>query len=242
MQWNENDSWTKFQLWMKNNAFITLRVKNGYDTNYAFPDYDDICLGKKAKTSITHWTHSRHPIHHPHIFGVYITWWRHQMETFSALLAHCAGNSPVTGEFPAQRPLTRSFNVFFDLHLINCWVNNGEAGDLRCHHDHYDITIMMCILEKTDWAIMGLDHTGNVLFFIIASQPQFGQKQWTQQESNIQHLLSGVSLRLSMMEHQFSQAKWLVGFLMADIVVWWWQNVSTGDSSNNLVVHSFYKI
>ena len=43
--------------------------------------------------------------------------WRHQMETFSALLAICAGNSPVTGEFPAQRPVTRSFEVFFDLRL-----------------------------------------------------------------------------------------------------------------------------
>ena len=39
------------------------------------------------------------------------------METFSALLALCAGNSPVTGEFPAQRPVTRSFDVFFDLRL-----------------------------------------------------------------------------------------------------------------------------
>ena len=46
------------------------------------------------------------------------TWWRHQMETYSALLAICAGNSPVTGEFPAQRPETRSFDVFFDLGLI----------------------------------------------------------------------------------------------------------------------------
>ena len=44
-------------------------------------------------------------------------WWRHQMETFSALLALCAGNSPVTGEFPTQRPVTRSFDVFFDLRL-----------------------------------------------------------------------------------------------------------------------------
>ena len=43
-------------------------------------------------------------------------WWRHQMETFSALLAICAGNSPVPGEFPAQRPVTWSFDVFFDLH------------------------------------------------------------------------------------------------------------------------------
>ena len=38
-------------------------------------------------------------------------------ETFSALLAICAGNSPVPGEFPAQRPVTRSFDVFFDLRL-----------------------------------------------------------------------------------------------------------------------------
>ena len=43
--------------------------------------------------------------------------WRHQMETFSALLALCAGNSSVTGEFPTQRPVTRSFDVSFDLRL-----------------------------------------------------------------------------------------------------------------------------
>ena len=43
------------------------------------------------------------------------TWWRHQMETFSALLAICAGNSPVPVEFPTQRPVTRSFDVYFDL-------------------------------------------------------------------------------------------------------------------------------
>ena len=53
-------------------------------------------------------------------FGVFrypISWWRHQMEKVSALLALCAGNSPVTGEFPSQRPVTRSFDVFFDLCL-----------------------------------------------------------------------------------------------------------------------------
>ena len=36
----------------------------------------------------------------------------HQMETFSALLAL---SSP--GEFPSQRPVTRTFDVFFDLRL-----------------------------------------------------------------------------------------------------------------------------
>ena len=54
---------------------------------------------------------------HVYIY-IYISWWHHQMETFSVLLAMCAGNSPVTGEFPAQRPVTRSFDVFFDLSLI----------------------------------------------------------------------------------------------------------------------------
>ena len=38
------------------------------------------------------------------------------MEIFSMLLALCEGNSPVTGEFPSQRPVTPSFDVFFDLH------------------------------------------------------------------------------------------------------------------------------
>ena len=48
----------------------------------------------------------------------FMPWWRHQMETFSALLALCAGNSPVTGEFPSQRPVRRSFlEVFIDLRL-----------------------------------------------------------------------------------------------------------------------------
>ena len=49
-------------------------------------------------------------------WNVNLSWWRHQMETFSALLAICAGNSPVPGEFPAQKPVTRSFDGFFDLH------------------------------------------------------------------------------------------------------------------------------
>ena len=46
-----------------------------------------------------------------------LPWWIHQMESFSALLALCTGNSPVTGEFPSQRPVTRIFDIFFDLRL-----------------------------------------------------------------------------------------------------------------------------
>ena len=54
-------------------------------------------------------------------------WWRHQMETFFVLLALCAGNSPVTGEFPSQRPVTRSFDVFFDLRM-NIRLNKQPWG------------------------------------------------------------------------------------------------------------------
>ena len=39
------------------------------------------------------------------------------MEAFSALLSFSVDNSPVTCEFPAQRPVTRSFDVFFELRL-----------------------------------------------------------------------------------------------------------------------------
>ena len=39
------------------------------------------------------------------------------MENFSALLALCAGKSPVTGEFLSQRPVIKSFDVFFNLRL-----------------------------------------------------------------------------------------------------------------------------
>ena len=64
------------------------------------------------------------------------------METFSALLAIGAGNSPVACESPTQRPVTRSFDVFFDLCPNNGWVNNDEAGDVGRHRAHYDVIVM----------------------------------------------------------------------------------------------------
>ena len=54
-----------------------------------------------------------------HVIFAYVApvspWWCHQMERFSALLAICAGNSPVNGEFSTQRPATQSLDAFFDL-------------------------------------------------------------------------------------------------------------------------------
>ena len=58
------------------------------------------------------------------------------METFSALLALCEGNSPVTSEFPPQSPMTRSFGVFFDLHL------NKRLNKHSRSWWHYDIIMV----------------------------------------------------------------------------------------------------
>ena len=72
------------------------------------------------------------------------------METFSTLLAICAGDSPVTGEFPAHRPVTRSFDIFIDLRLNKqLHENNREAGDLRRYRAHYDVIVMRYL--ETTW-------------------------------------------------------------------------------------------
>ena len=70
------------------------------------------------------------------------------METFSAQLAICAGNSLVPGEFHTQRSVTRNFDIFFDLRLNNSWVNNGEAGELRRYRAHYDVTVMVFSMRQ----------------------------------------------------------------------------------------------
>ena len=83
------------------------------------------------------------------------------METFSALLAICVENEPVPGEFLAQRPVTRSFDVFSDLGLNK---RLREAGDLRRYRVHYDVTVMILLpidmnmikLLKIHWTRLSL--------------------------------------------------------------------------------------
>ena len=109
---------------------------------------------------------------------MWVTWWRHQMEAFSALLAICAGNSPVPGEFPAQRPVTRSFDVFFDLRPNNGWVNNCEAGDLRRHRAHYDVIVMINdadsgLLPTGCWAIISINVDFSLIILHKMTFPQW---------------------------------------------------------------------
>ena len=70
------------------------------------------------------------------------SWWRHQMEKhFPRYWPFVWGihwspvNSPHKGQW-------RGALIFFICAWINGWVNNGEAGDLRHHRAHYDVTVM----------------------------------------------------------------------------------------------------
>ena len=65
-------------------------------------------------------------------------------ENISALLALCAGNGLVTGEFPSHKGQWRGALMFSLICAwINRWVNNGEAGDLRRHGAHYNVAVIM---------------------------------------------------------------------------------------------------
>ena len=70
------------------------------------------------------------------------SWWRHQMETFSALLALCAGNSPVPVTSPHKGQWRGALMFTLICARINDWVNNREAGGLRRLLDHYDVSVM----------------------------------------------------------------------------------------------------
>ena len=79
------------------------------------------------------------------------SWWRHQMETFSALLVLCAGNWSVTGEFPSQRPVARSYGVFFNLRLNKRlskhsygWWFETQSCSLWRHYNGYWFFFIKC--------------------------------------------------------------------------------------------------
>ena len=67
-------------------------------------------------------------------------WW--QIETFSALLALCVWNSPVTGEFPHKGQWRGALMFSLIWAWTNGWVSNQNFGDLRGHHAHYDVTVV----------------------------------------------------------------------------------------------------
>ena len=71
-----------------------------------------------------------------------ITWWSQAMESVLASLAFCEGNPPIAGEFPAQRTVTRSFYVFFDLRLNKRLSKQSWGWRFERHRAHYDVIVM----------------------------------------------------------------------------------------------------
>ena len=91
-----------------------------------------LCL-RKPRPVLHHQVQNRSIAYHLY-FNFRDTWWRHQIETFSALLAICAGNSPVQWRGALRFSLICVW--------INGQINNREAGDLRRYRAHYDVTVM----------------------------------------------------------------------------------------------------
>ena len=104
------------------------------------------------------------------------------METFSALLAICAGNLPVTGEFPTQRPVTQSLDVFCDLRL-NKRLSKQNIGDLRRHRAHYDVNVMY----QTRRRVLMTFFTANINYPLTLPEPWFNIKM-----SSYQHGLATI--------------------------------------------------
>ena len=98
--------------------------------------------------------------HHPqprakHLLHDDVIKWK----TFPALLAFCAGNSPVPGEFPPQRPVTRNFDVFFDLRLNKRlsklswgWWSETPSSSLWRHRNEFEskFTFKDSLVRYTD--------------------------------------------------------------------------------------------
>ena len=76
------------------------------------------------------------------------------METFSSLVIICEGNPPVTGEFPLQRQVTRSFDIFFDLRLNKLLSKQWRRRWMWRHRAYYDVTIMNQKMNTVLWPIM----------------------------------------------------------------------------------------
>ena len=106
---------------------------NEYHCFYLIPNENNWARGQggivvKKKQDIILIMLKTSEIWHKYSFRLELyAWWRHQMEKFSASLALCAWSSPVTGEFLTQRPVTRSFDIFFHL-CLNKRLSNQPWG------------------------------------------------------------------------------------------------------------------
>ena len=105
------------------------------------------------------------------------------MGPFSALLALCAGNSPVPVNSPHNGQWRGALMFSLICVWINDWVNNREAGDLRRHRGHYGVNVMeqaTTIIWTNDglvyWRIYAsLDLNGLDMTFVMEDKARLSQ-------------------------------------------------------------------
>ena len=158
------------------------------------------------------------------------TWW-HQMETLLLLLAICAWNSPVTGEFPTQMPMTWSHDVFFDLRLNKqlskqswgCWFEMPSHPLWRHCNEGWDMVFLLWVqslvynfpslmLYWTQSYSSGLSHDDIMVWFHITG-PLWGEspsQRWIHSKRVIQNFddFFAVSLKKLLLRKQWFQLSW----------------------------------
>ena len=100
------------------------------------------------------------------VIYVLCSWWRHQMETISALLTICVGNLPVPVNSPHKVQWRGTLMFSLICAWINGWVNIRWAGDLTRNRAHYDVTVMCGRQSKI---AVGLIHPGVFCEMFIGS-------------------------------------------------------------------------
>ena len=123
-------------------AFLKVWFSNSLYSIVAWAPTAKLLSGECHWTSLMKSQHGQHCCQTITWAKLTQTWWRHQMETFPALLTICAGNSPVPVNSPHKGQWRGALMFTLICARINGWVNNREAGDLRRYRAHYDVIVM----------------------------------------------------------------------------------------------------
>ena len=114
-----------FQFWFQTNTFQVVLATDG-TRGFGFYLYKDIKFGMARFGDVCHFQvgviSDVLPVLSDGHICINPSWWRHQMQTFSALLALCEGNPQVTSGISSQRPVTR---IWYAIALI--------MTSLQCH-------------------------------------------------------------------------------------------------------------
>ena len=117
--------------------YISLIVVYNYTTNFeahiAAPSSNGVILWHFVEWPVITLGHKR------------AAWLRLKWKTFSALLALCKENPPVTGGFPSKHQWGGALMFSLICAWANRWANNRDADELRRHCAHYDVAVMCAI-------------------------------------------------------------------------------------------------